>query len=116
MYIEGNQKGAGRKSTEVSLYLLLFFFFSFQSRYKRLPVFFVRGEPVLVLKGSSLHGIFLLSTALFASEVSLFQLVCTPDALIFEYASNNGEQQALCKDRLCYKSVKVRLRSKFVVL
>ena len=59
-------------------------FFSFQSHYKRLPVFFVRGEPVLVLKGSSLHGIFLLSTALFASEVSLFQLVCTPDALVFE--------------------------------
>ena len=29
--------------------------------------FFVRGEPVLVLKGSSLRGIFLLSTALFVS-------------------------------------------------
>ena len=33
-----------------------------------LPVFFfVRGGPVLVLKGSSLRGIFLLSTALFVS-------------------------------------------------
>ena len=29
--------------------------------------FFVRGEPVLVLKGSSLRGIFLLSTALLVS-------------------------------------------------
>ena len=29
--------------------------------------FFVRGEQVLVLKGSSLRGIFLLSTALFVS-------------------------------------------------
>ena len=29
--------------------------------------FFVRGEPALVLKGSSLRGIFLLSTALFVS-------------------------------------------------
>ena len=30
--------------------------------------FFVRGEPVLVLKGSSLRGIFLLSTAFFVSR------------------------------------------------
>ena len=33
--------------------------------------FYVRGEPVLVLKGSSLRGIFLLSTALFVSGEGL---------------------------------------------
>ena len=39
-------------------------FIYIQSRDKRLPVF-VRGEPVLALKSSSLRGNVLLSTALF---------------------------------------------------
>ena len=58
-----DQGGAAWKSTEVSLLFILFLVF-FSLALERTSVFFlVRGEPLLVLKGSSLRGIFLLSTA-----------------------------------------------------
>ena len=53
-------------STEVSLLSILFLVF-FSLALEATSIFFLRGEPVLVLKGSSLHGISLLSTALFVS-------------------------------------------------
>ena len=48
--------------------LVIYFMSSFLFSHIRNDVrFFVHREPVLVLKGSSLRGIFLLSTALFLS-------------------------------------------------
>ena len=62
-----DQGGAAWKSTEVSLLFILFLVFFSLALERTSGFFFVRGEPVLVLKGSSLRGIFLLSTALFVN-------------------------------------------------
>ena len=52
------------RSKFIIYFISCFLFTRFRKDFR---FFFVRGEPVLVLKGSSLRGIFLLSMALFVS-------------------------------------------------
>ena len=80
-----------------SKFFYLLFSFFFQSRDKRLRLFFfVRGEPVLALKRSSLRGNVLLSTALFVSKEVLIESSCETGTFISPSLARNSIS-TICK-------------------